>query len=381
MREELQSLLPSQLPGSQINYLRAYPPLREVSAAIGSGPHLVFLDAVSDHDQAIKIMTEASHLGPAVQVLALLTANDPDLILRCLRAGASDFLIQPFTAEQLETVLTKLARAQPSGEAAGKESARIIAVMPAKGACGASTVACNLAYSFRRYGAKRILLADLDLLTGTLSFLLKIRSVHSLVDVLSRAAELDSDLWNAMVTNVNGVDVLLAPEMIVEGIQEARDPSPILDYARHAYDVVILDSGGVYGEWNLAQARAASELLLVTTNELPALQAAQRALSYLDTNRIGRWKVRLVVNRYLHDVGLSREVIGTALHTEVFGSLPSDYEAVQSALMEGKPIPTSTPFGKGIMQLADKLGGRAEAIKKQSSLGGLLGLFSKTSKT
>jgi len=54
-------------------------------------------------------------------------------------------------------------------------------------------------------------------------------------------------------------------------------------------------------------------LLLVTTNELPALQAAQRALSYLDTNRIGRWKIRLVVNRYLRDVGLSREVIGTAL--------------------------------------------------------------------
>ena len=76
----------------------------------------------------------------------------------------------------------------------------------------------------------------------------------------------------------------------------------------------------------------ANELLLVTTNELPALQAAQRALSYLDTNRVGRWKIRLVVNRYLRDVGLSREVIGTALHAEVFETLPSDYEAVQKSL-------------------------------------------------
>ena len=374
-------MLAAQLPGSTVNYIRTYPSPRDVASAIGSGPHLLFLDAVTDYEQAIQLMTETSRLA-GVQVLALLTANDPDLILRCLRAGAIDFLIQPFTSDQLEAVLAKVARVQPAAEAQGKEAAKIFAVMPAKGACGASTVACNLAFQWRRQGAKRILLADLDLLTGTLSFLLKIKSMYSFADVLLRAGELDPDLWNAMVTNVSGVDVLLAPEMIVEGIQDARDPSPILDYAKHVYDIIVLDAGGVYGEWNLNQARAANELILVTTNELPALQAAQRALSYLDTNRIGRWKIRLVVNRYLRDVGLSREVIGTALHTEVFDSLPSDYEAVQSALMEGKPIPSSTPFGKGILQLADKLGGRSEGIKKQSSsLSGLLGLFSRTSKT
>jgi Flp pilus assembly CpaE family ATPase len=185
-----------------------------------------------------------------------------------------------------------------------------------------------------------------------------------------------------MVTHVQGIDVLLAPEILVEGANDLKDPSPILDYARHNYDVVVIDAGGVYGEWNLNQARVASELLLVTTNELPALQAAQRALSYLDANRIGRWKIRLVVNRYLRDVGLSREVISTALHTEVFDIFPSDYEAVQKSLMEGKPAPASTTFGKSIIQLADKLsGGHGETTKKKSSsLGGLLGLFTKTSK-
>jgi hypothetical protein len=66
---------------------------------------------------------------------------------------------------------------------------------------------------------------------------------------------------------------------------------------------------------------------------------------------VGRWKIRLVVNRYLRDVGLSREVIGTALHTEVFETLPSDYEAVQKALLDGKPIPASSAFGKGVLQL------------------------------
>jgi pilus assembly protein CpaE len=380
MLEELEPLLVSQLPGSAVNYVRSYPSPRDLGGILGGGPQMVFLDVASDA-QGVLLLTEMARMGPFVQVLALLAGNDPDLILRCLRAGAVDFLIQPFTADQFEAALAKVARSQPTAEGAPKEPAKIFAVMPAKGACGATTVACNLAFQWKRLGAKRILLADLDLLAGTLSFLLKIKSVHSFVDVLQRANELDADLWNAMVTPVNGVDVLLAPELIAEGLQDLRDPTPIIEYARHAYDVVVLDAGGVYGEWNLNQARLSTELLLITTNELPALQAAQRALSYLDTNRIGRWKIRLVVNRYHRDVGLSREVIGTALHTEVFDSLPSDYEAVQNALMEGKPIPGSTPFGKSIMQLADKLGGRAEGIKKPSSLSGLLGLFSKTSKT
>jgi len=382
MADELEPLLQTHLPGAALSHVRSYPSPRDLGGALGSGtPSMVFLDVVSDREQALQLLTEMTRLGPSVQVVTLLAGNEPDLILRCLRAGAVDFLIQPFTADQIEAVVAKLARQQPAGEGGAKEPAKIFAVMPAKGACGATTIACNLAFQWKRLGAKKVLLADLDPLAGTTSFLLKIKSIYSFLDTLQRSHELDSDLWGAMVTNVLGVDVLLAPELMVEGTQELHDPSPILEYARHAYDVVVIDTGSVYGEWNLNTARAASELLLVTTNELPALQAAQRALSYLDTNRIGRWKIRLLVNRYHRDVGLSREVIGTALHTEVFDILPSDYEAVQKSLMDGKPAPPSTSFGKSMMQLADRLGGRSETAKKNTSLGGLLGLFGKTSKS
>ncbi len=378
MAGELEALLQSHLGGTPVSYVRTYPTPRDIASIIGAGSNLVFLDMVTEQDQAVQLMTEVVRTGLSVQVIALLGGNDPDLILRCLRAGAVDFLIQPFTPDQIEAALTKLARLQPASEAGGSEPAKIYAVMPAKGACGATTIACNLAFQWKRLGAQRVLLADLDPLAGTMSFLLKIKSIYSFLDTLQHAYELDADLWQGMITNVSGVDVLLAPELMVEGAQDLRDPSPILDYARHAYDVVVVDTGGVYGDWNLNTARAANELLLVTTNELPALQAAQRALSYLDTNRIGRWKIRLLVNRYHRDVGLSREVIGTALHTEVFDILPSDYEAVQKSLMEGKPTPSSTAFGKGIVQLADRLGGRTESTKKSTSLGGLLGLFGRT---
>jgi len=381
MVRELAPLLETHLVGSSINFVNSYPSPRDIPSALGDGsPQLVFLDLVSDPERALQLLAEMVRLGSPVQVVALLSANDPDLMLRCLRAGAADFLLEPFTAEQLDTVLANTARLQPAPDPAA-DNTRIIAVMPAKGACGATTIACNLAFYWKRMGAKRVLLADLDPLTGTLSFLLKIKSVFSFLDALQRAHELDADLWRAMVTNVNGVDVLLAPELITDNPPELNDPSPILEYARRAYDVIILDAGNVYGDWNLNQARAAQDILLVTTNELPALQAAQRALSYMDANRVGRWKIRLLVNRYQREIGLSRDVIGTALHTEVFDAIPSDYEAVQKALMEGKPVPANTAFGKSLTQVVERLGVRGgEIAKKSSSLGGLFNLFSKTSK-
>ena len=380
--DQLEVLLKPHLGGGAIQRLQAYPSPRDLPNLLASGStHLVFLDTTGDRDQALQLLEEVGRMGGHVPVIAILGGNEPDFILRCLRAGASDFLILPLTAEQLDAAFGKLSRAQPAQEAAsGKEPAKTIAVMPAKGACGATTVACNLAFQWKRTSGKKVLLVDMDPLTGNLSFLLKVKSVYSFLDALQRSNELDADLWGAMVRPVHGVDVLLAPELMLDQNQELRDPTPILDYARHAYDVVILDTSSVYTEWNLNIARAANELLLVTTNELPALQAAQRALSYLDTNRIGRWKIRLVVNRYLRDVGLSREVIGTALHTEVFETLPSDYDAVQKALLDGKPIPASTPFGKGMVEMVDRLGGKSQPAKKGSSLSGLLGLFSKTSK-
>ena len=61
-------------------------------------------------EQALQLLTEMTRMGPSIQVIALLAGNDSDLMLRCLRAGAADFLIQPFTGDQIGGALAKLAR-------------------------------------------------------------------------------------------------------------------------------------------------------------------------------------------------------------------------------------------------------------------------------
>lgn len=343
-------------------------------------PNLCFVDVTRNTKEALAAIQTINQTDPGIGVVALLQGNNPEIILKCLRQGATEFLIQPLTAEQLEASLNKLIRILPKEKIGRKNAGKVYSVMPAKGACGATTVATNLAFQWKRLGKKRVLLADLDPLGGTVSFLLKVKCAYSFVDVLHRSGSLDTDLWKAMVTTREGVDILLAPEVLVEGISDLKDVTPIINYARDHYDIIILDAGSVYGQWNLSQAHHADEILLVTTNELPALQAAQRALNYLDQNRISRHKTRLVVNRYNRDVGLSKEVISTALNSDIYHIIPSDFDAIQRGLMEGKPIAANSAVGKGMAQLGDRLAGREETERKTSStLSSLLGLFSRAS--
>jgi pilus assembly protein CpaE len=315
-------------------------------------------------------------------MVALLPGNNPDLILRCLRQGAADFLIRPFTTDQIDAAVEKVARQIPA-PSARSGGAKTIAVFPAKGACGATTIACNLAFQSKRLGSKKILLADLDPLTGTISFLLKVKSGYSFLDVLIRQGSLDGDLWKQMVTAHQGIDVLLSPENLTDGIDDLVDASPILDFAQGSYETIIVDCGNSYTNWNLSIAYLCDELVLATTNELPSLQAAQRALAWFDQQRIDPSKIRVVVNRYEREIGLNSDVISSALQADVFQVIPADYEAVQKSQMDGKPLPPSSMAAKAMAALADKVCGKRERSsedKKSSSLtGGFKSLFSRAS--
>lgn len=384
MVAELGPLLSHHMPLLPVFDVQSYPQRTALGEMIASeSPHLCFLDISTSVDRAFAVIADMLAIDPGITIVALLSRNDPELILRGLRQGAADFLLQPFGEDQLVPAMEKIAKLRGGPNAGRTDLARIFCVMPAKGACGASTVAFNLACQWKRLNAKNALLADLDPMTGTLSFLMKLKSSYSFLDALTRSGNLDADLWKAMVSQHAGMDVLLAPENPAHGVDDLQDASAIVEFARQAYDTVIIDTNGVYGDWCLTLARLCDELLLVTTNELPALQSAQRALSYLDRNRIDRSKVRIIVNRYHRDTGLSRELIETALHTEVYHVVPSDYDGMQRALVEGRSVPANTEFGRSIVALADRLGGKIEVEeerpkKKSFAFGGLLSLFSRS---
>jgi len=374
VKNELIPVLSQELPMAPLVELSQMPDRRLIAEmASGERPALIFLDVTANQEGGIDVLTLLGQGLVGVPVVVILSGNDPDLILRCLRTGASEFLLQPVTADQLQPVLARLVMRKGEGALTG--GARVQVFMPVKGACGASTLASNLVFHWKRHGFKRIMLADLDPSTGTIPFLLKMKPSYSFVDALMRDGGLDSDIWRGLVSKQQDVDVLLSPENPIDVEGSTADPAPLFDFARQAYDIITVDSHGPHGKWATSLANLADELLLVTTNELPALRAAQRVLQSFDRSGIDRAKIKLIVNRYSTEVGLNQEAIETALHSDVFHVIPSDYDAVQAALVEGRPLGASTPIGKSLAQLADRLAGKrstaSDASKKKSSIGSL----------
>jgi pilus assembly protein CpaE len=347
------------------------PALRDLVA--GHEATLCFLDIATDPELAMGLVRALRDCG--VPVVALHVANDPDLILSCLRQGAAEFLYLPFGVEQFRAALARLARRAQAAMAQARTGGSVYCLMRGKSGCGNTTIACSLAFQLQALNFRKVLLADLDPLTGTIAFLLKLSSNYSFIHSLTNASRMDEALWRGMVISSHGVDVLLSPETHTDLVYEPEDLTAMVNYWRQLYEFVILDTPGPFGEWGLSLAKLCDELLLVTTNELPAVHATQNALACLDHHGISRSKMKLVINRYNTDIGLSSQAIETALDLRVFQYLPSDFESVQKALLEGKPIPAGTKVGRSIAELAEKLTGRTSAPKKHSLFGGLFSVF------
>jgi len=370
----LRPVLASELIGAPVVEIAGYPAAEQLhELPLNSLPTVCFLDAASNPEVALPLLTAMAALKANLHLVALVGRADPNLILQCLRAGAQEFLTQPYTVEQMRQVVEKLSRLSPSLRI---KRGRVTVVVPAKGACGATTVAANLAVHLRRVGEGRVLLADLDPLTGTVSFLLKLRSTYSFLDALQHAASLDDDLWRGMVVSTQGIDVLLPPENPVDSIQGLPPATAVLEFARRIYDHVVIDLGSIFGEWTVALARVADDVLVVSTNELGALQAASRGMHYLEAEGIPVQKTKLLINRLNPDSGLTRELIEMALHTEVYHVVPSDYASVQRALLDGKAIPPSTAIGRSLLALAQGLIGKttpeSESVGRRPAAGGML---------
>ncbi len=366
---DLIPLLSQHYPAAPVDQVTQYPDRNGLTQLLIQPKALCFIDVTSDQEKALGILSELTQASPNTVAVALLTNNNSDLILRALRQGAAEFLLQPLTADQLRPVMERIS----SSGSGALGSGTILSVIPVKGACGASTLASSLVFQAKRTGAKKILLADMDPTAGTLSFLLKVKSNYSFLDALSRSGTLDADLWRGMVVQHKGVDVLLSPESAMDAVHDLPDPTDVVNFCRQAYDYVLLDLSNPFTRWSITILSQSDEILLVTTNELPALRSTQRALQHLAANGVDKSKIRLVVNRYNPDVGLNQEAIETALRNKVFRVIPSDFESVQRALMEGKAISPSSGFGKSLAALANQLfeppagGANGDTPKKKSS--------------
>lgn len=330
-----------------------YPPPGVLPSLLArNGFNICFVDAATDTARAESIIDELAALVP---VVALHTRNDADLILRCLRRGASEFLSDANT-EAVRRALERLARTRAN--AAPRAAGVVYCVAPGKAGCGASTVAAHVAIHMKEETGGPVLLIDADYLAGSIAFLLKLKPEFHLDDALRDWSRMDDDLWSRLALRAYGVDILAAPENPSSRPPIGSDCAVrLVSFWRERYRTIVVDLPDIYTCFDNGLAALADSLLLVTTNELAALHVVGRGLHFLDSSGVGRSKLRLILNRYNPATGLKTGDLKTALGMEPFATLSNDYETLQSALLEGRPAPASSRFHTSVQKLCRQLSG------------------------
>ena len=330
--------------------------------------NICFLDVASNPEQALLMVGETAAVMP---VVALNPCNDADLILRCLRRGACEFLSE-CTSEQVGGVLERLTRHRTPP--APQKASRVYCVMPGKAGCGASTVAAYLAMELRRSGMPKVLLVDTDLVAASIGFLFKLKSDFHLGDAVRDWNRMDDDLWGRLTVPYQSVDILLAPQTPATDVEIEREAAEgLVSFWRHRYDCVLLDLPGAHSA-GFMFASVCDEVLLVTTNELASLHCTRRTLECLEKVSVEKSRIKLLVTRYTPSTGLKRDDVQTALKLEPWALLSNDYEGVQAALFEGKPVAPGSYFGRSLRSVAERLIGKAEPPKKRASFFGMLSI-------
>jgi pilus assembly protein CpaE len=310
-------------------------------------------------------------VAPDTAIVVLAPSPDPLSILDAMRGGASEFLYVPLK-DQLTKVLQQLAAERERQQVARGKQGKVIGCLSAKGGCGASTLACHLASELPRQTNRNTLAIDLDLQTGLLGFLLKAKSPYSVLDAASNVHRLDANYWKRLVSNgTPNLEIMTAPAPLTSQVPLQReDLAYVMRFARSQYDWVVADIGRSLTPLTLSAIESVSELLLITTPEVPALQIAKHIVQKLKADGFGEDRLHLVLNRMPKNPEITVDELENLLGVNAYAILPNDYPLLNGCYSEGKLLPPNSSLGRSIEYLASKLAGIQQKEKRRFKLFG-----------
>src|SRR5918999_6528501 len=140
------------------------------SLSVSASPNILFVDLSESADPLNDINALAEVCEPGTVVIAAGQVNDVRLYRDLVASGLQDYLLKPFTADQLREAFihAQLIISGPRlSENATEKPNVTAAVIGVRGGVGASTVASSLAWLMGDKGGRSTALLDLDIHFGT----------------------------------------------------------------------------------------------------------------------------------------------------------------------------------------------------------------------
>ncbi len=292
------------------------------------------------------------------QVVVLNSVADPETILAVIRAGAGEYLYPPFGAA-LRQALERMAKERTKRHTGTRPRAKTLGFLSSKGGCGATTIACHLAVELQRVTSQEILLADFDLDTGIVGFLMKTKNPYTLLDAVQNIHRLDLSFWKALISNGQGrLEVIPAPA--ASAISGPVDPERfrhVLNFVQTAYDWIVADLGRSLNALSINLLEAVDEVYLVAMLDLPALHQAKRIAQMLREDGYSENRMHLILNRMPKRADITPDEVQKMLGLPVYATLPNDYPGLFEAYSHGALLPSNTDLGQHFSKLAGKIAG------------------------
>jgi len=297
---------------------------------------------------------------PFSQIVILSVQDDPNYMRRAMLAGARDFLTKPPTVDELTSAVrragsisqkerskvrpasTTTARGvgQNSLQISPESYGQVIVIYSPKGGVGCTTVAANLAVTLQN-DETPVALVDGNLQFGDIAVILNEQGKNSIADLAPRADELDPDIIEeVMITHVkSGINVLAAPYRPEHAESITGEQfSSVLDYLRRIYSYIVVDTATNLEDITLAAIDASDVVVLLTTQDIPAIKNARLFLELADVLHIDRSRIIFVMNKFDKRIGITPEKIGDSFKHEIVAVLPEDNRVVLPSINRGVPF-------------------------------------------
>lgn len=339
----------------------------EIIAEAGSGreavalakqhkPNVVLMDInMPDMDGLAATETILSQV-PGVQVIIMSVQGEQDYLRKAMMVGAREFLIKPFSADELVTAINKIYELAPQQQPARQSDSRyvsnpggpsepeqlgqIIAVFSPKGGSGTSTIAANLAVAVRQLTNKRVALVDGNLVFGDIGVIMNLFSTKTISDLANRVDEVDRELLNdVLATHATQVKILLAPPNPQTGeLVSADHLKQILERMRSEFDYIIVDTQSSFQDKALAVLDIADRIVTLMTLEMTCIKNIRQFLEVAELLEYPAEKTMLVLNKADGSLGIRVENVEESIRHKVVLQIPNANHEMTLAVNQGVPL-------------------------------------------
>lgn len=333
-------------------------------------PNLVIVESKDDRGVIIDQLDRlAENCDAGSKVIVIGHINDVILYRELTRRGVSEYMVTPFTVFDLMREIGEI-YFKPDAAPLG----RTVGFIGAKGGCGASTVAHNVAWACAKTYKNEVVVADLDLAWGTAGLDFNLDPTQGVGDALLSPERVDDVYLDRLLAKcTENLSLLAAPATLdrTYDLDEAAFDG-IIDAVRTGVPVVVLDLPHVWAPWMRRILRSLDEVVLVAAPDLANLRNAKNLVDFMKQARPNDAPPRLVIN--MQGVPKRPEIkpeeFAKALELPITAQIPFDAHLFGTASNNGQMIAETDPksaIGETYRVIAQVVTGRHEIKKVRRS--------------